>query len=194
MKRIVIITGVPGTGKTTVSKIIAQKTNSRHIDLTSLSLKKNLILGEDAYRETKIVDMEALVQRVLEIIKKTERSLVIEGHYAHDIVDSKYLDLVFVLRRAPWKLYEELESRDYPAEKVKENVEAEILGICLLEALESQKNKKVCEIDTTDQSPNETAEEILSIMKGDLPCLRGKIDWTSHQNTIKILEEINACI
>lgn len=194
MRKIIIITGVPGTGKTTVSNIIAEKTNFRHLDISKLALKSGLIVDEDAQRETRIVDVNALSQEISETINSTDQNIVIEGHFAHELVDPDYVDLVFVLRRAPWELREELEFRDYPLEKVKENLEAEILGVNLYEALKSQNNEHICEIDTTHQSPRETSEEILSIIKGELPCLRGEIDWVSEQETMDLLREIGSCI
>ncbi len=48
----------------------------------------------------------------------------------------RWFDLVIVLRASTDKLYTRLEKRGYPEKKLKENVEAEIMQVCLDEARE----------------------------------------------------------
>ena len=112
-----------------------------------------------------------------------EKPVVVEGHYAQDVVPDKFVSLIFVLRKAPWRLKEIFEERGYNKKKVEENVEAEILDVCLVEAVESYGGERVCEIDTTSRNSDEIVEEILSIMKGGSPCVRGLVDWLGHESS-----------
>jgi len=59
---------------------------------------------------------------------------------------------------------------------VKENLEAEALDVCLVEAVE--RYDEVYELDTTGRSPEETAAAVEEIIKGKGGKYRpGKIDW-----------------
>jgi adenylate kinase len=58
---------------------------------------------------------------------------------------------------------------------VNENVEAEVLGVCQLDALDAFGEKKVFEIDTTDLNSAETASIIEGLLKEPKDPVR--IDW-----------------
>ena len=60
-------------------------------------------------------------------------------------------------------------------DKVRENVEAEVLGVCQLDALDSFGEERVLEIDTTDKSPPEVVSLIEQMMKEETAPTR--IDW-----------------
>ena len=56
----VIITGTPGTGKTTVSNIVSKNLNSPLIHINDLINEKHIYNGHDDKKGYKIVDMVAL--------------------------------------------------------------------------------------------------------------------------------------
>ena len=107
----VIITGTPGTGKTTVSKIVSKTLNTPLIALNELIIDKHLYNGHDDEKGYKIVDMEALSREINLILDSTDKQLIIEGHLAHDLGVDEKVDTVIVLRARPSVLRESLEEK-----------------------------------------------------------------------------------
>jgi len=182
---IIAITGSPGVGKTTISHLLAERLKARHIDLSKLALEEGLVEEWDEERDTAIVDIKAVKRRVERLQRRYGR-LIIEGHYAHDVAPKG--SWIFVLRRAPWRLRDELEERGYDAGKVRENVEAELLDICLSEAIETHGSGRVHEVDTTDKTPQEIVEEIYEVLRGVRPPRIGVVDWLGRPEAKQLLE------
>lgn len=137
-----------------------------------------------------MVDMEALRGDVSKMLEGG--SLVLDGHYAHELTTPEATRLVFVLRRAPWTLLGELQGRGYSQMKAWENVEAELLGVCLSEALDIFPPGKVCELDTTGVQPHETLRTGLAALeKGG--CTGAYTDWLSRPETSELLR-VRPCI
>jgi len=188
IRRVVVITGVPGVGKTTISRIVSCRLGCPLIEISELAKDEDLITGYDEVRGTGEVDLEGVERRVSEIIEASEEPLVVEGHFAYDVVPREAVSHAFVLRRAPWVLQKELKARGYSDEKVRENVEAELIDVCLVEAVEALNPEVVCEVDTTGISPDEAADEVLAIMEGRKPCRRGLFDWLGWPEARELLE------
>ena len=182
---VVAVTGSPGVGKTTIAHLLAERLKALHVDLSKLALERGLVEEWDEERKTAVVNLEA-VRREVEGLLERHRRIVIEGHYAHDIAPRG--SWVFVLRRAPWRLKDELEERGYHEEKVRENVEAELLDICLSEAVESHGAERIHEIDTTDKTAEEVVEEIIEVLKGRRPRRIGVADWLEKPEAKTLLE------
>jgi adenylate kinase len=176
-KRVILVTGTPGVGKTAVSRLLASKLSAEHVDLGELVKKENLVVGVDEARETLVVDTPKVSKRVRNIIKESERDVIIDGHYAVDVVPAKHVHLVFVLRRDPDELKRLMEKRGFKEGKIQENLEAEILDVCLSEAVKACGPDKVCEIDTSGREIEDVVEEIISILQGNRKCRRGIVDW-----------------
>lgn len=185
-RKVILLTGVPGVGKTTIAALLSERLKGVHVNLSELALAEGLVTGYDSIRKTSIVDLERMTTRLMEIIQEGRDTLVIEGHFSQDVVSPERVSNVFVLRRAPWRLKDELESRGYNPEKVKENVEAELLDVCLVEAIEAYGKEKVCELDTTDVEANEIIETITAVLRGERSCEIG-IDWLSHPESRELL-------
>ena len=174
----IMVSGTPGTGKTEVSAILAEKLKYKLIKINDYAYDNDLIVGNDPKRGSLLIDTTALES----LIQKINENCVIEGHLAHFLT----ADVVFVLRTNPDILENRLEKRNWLSDKINENVEAEILDVCLQEATE--KNKQVYEIDTTDKTPTETMEIIQKILKKDKTAIKnakpGNISWESHLNAL----------
>ncbi|UCE29452.1 MAG: adenylate kinase family protein [Candidatus Bathyarchaeota archaeon] len=177
IKRIILVTGTPGVGKTTVSSLLASKLNATHIDLTELAKREDLIIGADASRGTLIADTAKVAKRVQGIINASGRDTVIDGHYAVDVIPAENVNFVLVLRRDPDELKKEMENRGFEEEKLQENLAAEILDICLWEAVSACGQCKVCEVDVTGREIEEVVEEAIMVLKGKKKCRTGIVDW-----------------
>ena len=188
-RRIYIVTGTPGVGKSSISKMLASILGARLISIGELVKKEGLYTGWDEKRETLIADTDRLSERISEIINAERRTIIIEGHYAVHVVPPEKVDLIFVLRRDPRKLKKTLEDRGYSRRKVMENLAAEILDVCLFDAVDICGVEKVCEIDTTSRSPEEIVDEIISVIKGERKPEVGIVDWLGMLESEGILDD-----
>lgn len=187
---VILVTGVPGTGKTTISTLLATELSGEHIELTRLVKDGGLSQGWDQTRATVIADIKALRNAIANILENTKSPVIIDGHYSTDVAPRDSVTLAIVLRRAPWVLKEELKTRGYSTRKVRENVEAELLGTCLADALTSQDFTKILEIDTTAETPEETVRLILAALDGEVDRSYGEVDWMSHPEAEALLREL----
>jgi adenylate kinase len=152
------ITGTPGTGKTSVTRLLESRTSYRVIHINELIKEEKLYSEVDAQRDCVVADMDRVDRRVREIADSDDIT-ILDSHLSHHIADS-----VIVLRTRPDVLRERLEKRRYSPEKIQENLEAEALDIILCESAEWCDN--VFEIDTTSQSVERTLSNILNILNG----------------------------
>lgn len=187
-RRVVVIAGVPGVGKSTVAVAVAERLGCPVIGVSELAVKEGALLGRDEDRDTDIVDLPRLKEIIAEAVSATEGPIIVEGHYAYDVVPSDLVSHALILRRAPWILKEELRERGYSNEKISENVEAELLDVPLVEAIEALGSDLVCEADTTGRTPEETVGEVLGIVEGSIPCRRNLVDWLGSPETRALLE------
>jgi len=159
----IALTGTPGCGKSSV----AEELKKRGFDVKSvveLAIENECILGKE--KGELVIDVEKL--------SKFRYDGIVEGHLSHLLNPEK----VIVLRCNPLIIKDRLLKRGWDYEKVMENVEAELIDVILVEALEACDD--VYEIDVTEKSIEEVAnavEEILS-GKGDKYRPR-KVDWLS---------------
>jgi adenylate kinase len=164
-------------GKTTVSQFLASKLNATNIDLTKLVKQEKLTSGVDKARKTLIVDMKKVSERVQSIIKSYDQDIIIDGHYSMNVLPAKNVHLALVLRRDPEELKKILEDRDFRNRKLWENLAAEILDVCLWDAVRICGADKVCEINVTSKTIEEVAEEIVSVLEEKRKCRVGVVDW-----------------
>lgn len=188
-RKVILITGTPCVGKTSVSKKLAKKIDALHVNLAELVKKEKLYSETDPERNSIIADLDKVSRRVKEIIEGTDGNIIIEGHYAVHVIEPKHVDFVFVLRKDPRKLKVLLEKRGYTDKKLWENLEAEILDVCLMDAINICGKEKVCEIDATDRSVEDVVDEILGIVDGKSKCRVGIVDWLGKLEQEGVLED-----
>jgi adenylate kinase len=187
---VILVTGVPGTGKTTISTLLAEELKGEHIELTRLVKEGGLSSGWDQTRATAIADIKALRHTIANILQNSKSPIIIDGHYSTDVALRDEVTLVVVLRRAPWVLKDELKARGYSTRKIRENVEAELLGTCLADALTTQDPMTMSEIDTTGETPDETVRLILAVLDGEVDRVHGEVDWMSRPEAETLLREL----
>lgn len=177
MKRVILITGTPCVGKTTTAKQLAQLLKAEYVNLTDFAKTNHLTLGEDKERQTTIIDEEAMQQKLRENIDaSTNSNIIIDGHYAAAVTLPSQVTHVFVLRRNPKELKMFMQKCGFSEDKLNENLSAEILDSCLIEAMQTQQDK-VCELDVTGKTVEEDVSEILAVLDGSKKCYYGFVDW-----------------
>jgi adenylate kinase len=176
-RKVILVTGTPGVGKTTISHKLASKLDALYIGITELVKKQKLITSVDEDRQTLIADTEKVSKQLQETIAKTAGNIIIEGHYAADVVPKKDVNTVFVLRRDPRELKDALEKRGYEEKKLWENLAAEILDVCLLDTLSACGSDKVCEIDVSGKTVETVVEEMMLMLEKKKDCRFGIVDW-----------------
>lgn len=177
---LVVITGTPGTGKTTVAAILKHRLNAHVIDTDYLVKKYRIKSHLDAKRKTKILDEHELAVAAEKENRKGE-IVIFEGHMAH----FARADLTVILRTEPGVLHKRLEEKEWHKPKIKENIEAEVIDSIATECVDK---KNVIEIDTTDNRPEDVAGIIAGILNNyplQKKYLPGRIDWS--ENYVKYL-------
>ena len=188
-RRVILVVGTPGVGKTLVSSLLASRIDALYIDLAELVKREKLILGVDETRETLIADTGKVSNRIREILESSERDVVIDGHYAMDVVSAEDVHLAVVLRRNPDELKRTLERRGFRKKKVWENLAVEVLDVCLWDAISACGSEKVCEINVTHKKTEDIVKETLSILDGKKKCRRGIVDWLGELEAENRLHE-----
>lgn len=158
MKKILVITGTPGVGKTTLTKLLCKKINAKMYDATSIVNKNKFYSGTDKFG-SKIVQMEKLSLQINRIIKSEKaKTLIFEGHLLCDIKIKGATAIV--LREHLQTIKKRLEKRDYPTEKLKSDIVSEAIDYC---GSSAQKNySKVFEV----MSGKKALDEMEKIAKG----------------------------
>jgi adenylate kinase len=179
----VALTGTPGTGKSTVSKLLRDD-GYTVLDLNEIALTQKLTKSFDDHRQTTEVDLgkinEYLEQHYKDSTKKNvkDKPIFLESHFAHLLTG---LELVIVLRCHPEALKKRLRSRDWSEKKLRENLEAEAVDTITIESVTEHGQGMTFEIDTTSKKPDLVKENILAIVAGNNEKFKvGQIDWSEE--------------
>ena len=85
-------------------------------------------------------------------------------------------DTLIILSCRPEILEERLILRNYSESKIRENLEAEALGVCSAESLDIYENN-VYELDVTNLTVDEAALTIIDVINGQKELSFGEIDF-----------------
>ena len=190
VKQVILLSGTPCVGKTSVAHYLTPKLDALYVNLTDLATHENLILGKDKERNTTIVDEVKMKRRINQIVTKSDKqNVIIDGHYAVNVVPPKLVTRVFILRRDPVELRKFMTNSGYSDRKLNENLASEILDVCLIDALNAVGATKVCELNITGKTVEETSEEILSLIDNPSKCVVGIVDWLGKLESEGLLDK-----
>ncbi|MEK6982436.1 MAG: AAA family ATPase [Candidatus Micrarchaeota archaeon] len=165
-EKLIIITGTPATGKSTIAKVLTKRLGYELIDVKKITKDKE-------------VDVLKLRRKLLQIIKeknKNGKDIIIENHLLCEI--SLPANIVFVLRTEPGLLKRRMQKRGYSNQKIDDNLLCEMLDYCTQKALDNYKSK-IYDIDTGKRNIESSIKFMLDIIKGKIK-KSDKIDFTKQ--------------
>lgn len=170
----ILISGTPGTGKSTLARAVAERTGLTYLNVGDLIKEKGFHAGKDTEFDAFILD-EASEDKLLDDMEPLlgeKGGFVVEFHSV-DLFPERWFDLVLVLRTDNTVLFDRLKARGYSDKKIEENITAEIMCVVLEEAQESYDAAIVHALDsnTTDDldSSIERVTQWLEAWKKDHP-------------------------
>jgi len=170
----VLIAGTPGVGKTTVAREVAKRLGVAYVNVAELAVNEGLVAGYDSERGAYVIDEEAVRAKLRELALRGRA--VVDTHVV-SAVPPELVEVAVVLRLDPRELERRLKARGYPPSKVLENVQAEILDACLIEAVEAFGEERTFEVDASGKSVDEVVEEVLKIVKERRGGKPGSVNW-----------------
>jgi len=137
------ITGTPGVGKTSVSKLLGKAFNFKVLNEKEFALKQGI--GEfDTSEDELVVPLGKLEQKLNKTLEK-EQKIVIDGHLLCEIKAN--FDYIVLLKCNPEILELRLEKKGYKAEKIQDNVFCEGIDYCKKHTSRNYSKEKIIEIE-----------------------------------------------
>ena len=161
------ITGTPGTGKSAIAAELARR---GHTVVHITDIIQPYVIGDDDERDTQVIDVDRLVDEFAPVAG------FVEGHFSHLLP----CDRIVVLRCRPDELKQRLAKRSYHPRKIRENMDAEALDVCLIETVEAYSPGQILELDSTGREPAWCADQIEQFVKGEIAASFGTIDWSMY--------------
>ena len=141
------------------------------VSLNELALSGGLVRSGE-------VDVKALRSAVL---SDAEAPAVLFGHLLPYALSADDVSRVVVLRCDPSELAARLLRRGYAATKVRENVEAELIGLVSADSVGAFGRRRVAELDTTGSAPGAAARAAARLLSGTLRSQ--PTDWGSRYSS-----------
>jgi adenylate kinase len=165
----VAITGTPGTGKTTATRLLAERAgfDLDVVHVNDVVREHDLSTETDAERDSLVVDLDAVRDHLAEA-SDADADLLVDSHLAH-LLDA---DRVVVLRAPP--------DRGESEASAAENAQSEALDVILSESVDRHGVDAVYEVDTTDRTPEDVADAIAAVARGERDPAVGVVDFTDY--------------
>ncbi|AFZ70975.1 putative nucleoside kinase, CMP and AMP kinase [Caldisphaera lagunensis DSM 15908] len=184
----IFISGTPGTGKSTLAKLISEELNCNYIEVSDFAVKKNLVIPDETGRDTYVIKEDELKEEILK--EKGKGLTILVTHYPDVFLDDDrfYLNTLFLilLRTNPKILMDRLNKKGWDEKKVKENVLAEAFNT-IAEDIYDYKDI-VIEIDTSNENPN----NLLDIVFNKINTLDFgiRINWLLNETLIDFISSL----
>lgn len=160
MKQAYILTGTPGTGKSTVADLLEARGYSV-MNVGNLIKDEMLYDSYDKKRDSFVIDDNKLNAVLTQLIEKNPSPfpLVLDGHVVR--LPPPLVSRCIVFRCSIHNLRQRLVVRGYSESKIDENIEAEIMEVILTDMMQLY-GKDLVRVVSTDVSIEKTFEEVLA--------------------------------
>ncbi len=161
-KILIVITGSPGVGKSTLAKVLTKVLGFNRLDLHHYY--KHISTGYNRSKQSYDIDYQKFERLVKEKLQESKKGLIIDSHISHHL-PKKLVDLCIVLTCSDLKKLEKrLKARRYAKKKIRENLDAEIFQVCWAEAKE--KGHKILMYDTArEMNKNKITSEVYAALR-----------------------------
>jgi adenylate kinase len=176
-----IVTGTPGTGKTTFAKLLARDLHATYVPLTKFVSVNKLYSGWDLARKSMLVDIAKVRAKLTNLVKESPGFIIVESHIPDQIISKGLVKHVFVLRCNPRILERRLQKKRWATSKIRENVLAELLDACFTSAVHYYGSRRVVQLDTSHMSVKKSVAAAKKIL-GQPGKQSLKIDWIKKLN------------
>jgi len=176
-RKLIVVTGTPGTGKTMFSMRLAKRIDAEYVSFSRLMERRKLYSKVDRSRNSKIVNITKARSYLSKLTSGTERTIIVDSHIS-GVCPQQFTKKVLVLRCEPKILEKRLRDRGWNEKKIRENVLAEILDVCLSEAIDEYGVRRVEQLITSHSDVDScvrSANRILSRQKTK----KVLVDWFS---------------
>jgi len=128
MVRVIVITGTPGSGKTTLARALSRKIRGSTLVSINRIVREKRLFSSYAGDGARIVRMRALKREIERRIRKSRGPVIVEGHLICEIRIRGAVAIV--VREHLETIKSRLIERRYPIEKTRANVVSEAIGHC----------------------------------------------------------------
>ena len=184
----VVVLGTPGVGKSELARGLGGQIGLEVIDLSRLVKKKRLYKRFD--KRTRSFEVDE--RRVRDYLRTRieEKGVVIATHFIGKSIPKGRVRLAIVLRLDPVTLYRRLRARRWTRQKAWENVESELVDVCLEEAVRLLGRDRVVEIDTTSLTPAKVLLRALDEVSVKRKPFRYRVDWLSVYDPLELEKKL----
>ncbi|PIK50582.1 putative adenylate kinase isoenzyme 6 [Apostichopus japonicus] len=167
LKPNILITGTPGTGKSTLGQELAQRLSLTYLNVGDVAKEKELYEEWDEEYNCPVLDEDRLIDELEDTV--SAGGCIVDYHSC-EFFPERWFDFIYVLRAATATLYERLERRGYSGRKLDENIQCEIFETILEEAKESYLPSIVMEMQSnTPQDMEQNMEKITDHLRNWKP-------------------------
>ncbi|CAG9332390.1 unnamed protein product [Blepharisma stoltei] len=166
----ILITGTPGTGKTTLARLLEDQLNEtidfpkfEVISLGALINEKHLYKNWNEQFQVPEFDEDLVCDAIEADIRRGGK--IVDFHSCA-FFPPDWFHYIVLLRASNTNIFDRLSERGYPEPKIQENVQCEIFQVCKDEVEDSYPKEKILERNSdTIVEMERNVEEIIELIK-----------------------------
>jgi adenylate kinase len=145
---IILVSGTPGTGKTTLSKELSTHLDYYYFDLGDYIKTNKIVDFWDKKRDCLVIPIDItrpIIIKELNRLNSIHKGIIFDSHLSH--LFKIKTDFCIITKCNLKDLEKRLFFRGYSSQKIRENLDSEIFDVCFIEAKELGYNPIIVETD-----------------------------------------------